>query len=194
MADENGEAPGQLKIRKYPNRRYYDATRSRHVTLEEIHSLIREGYEVQVTDSRSGERITQKVLAQIILELDPPKLDAFPAALLHGLIRANQTIVRDFIEKYFNQALSAFLRSQKQFESYLRQALGLQGMQTPGPNWAQMMLGPFSPQFWQFSDGAASARSSNQREGSAQDDLRSEVEALRRQLASLQEKLDERQP
>ena len=28
-----------LEIRKYPNRRFYDATRSRHVTLEDIRDL-----------------------------------------------------------------------------------------------------------------------------------------------------------
>jgi polyhydroxyalkanoate synthesis regulator protein len=43
-----------LAIRKYPNRRYYDSTRSQHVKLEEIHELIRQGYEIQVTDSKTG--------------------------------------------------------------------------------------------------------------------------------------------
>ncbi len=29
-------APKKLAIKKYPNRRYYDATHSRHLTLDEI--------------------------------------------------------------------------------------------------------------------------------------------------------------
>ena len=49
-----------LDIRKYPNRRYYDATRSRHLTLPEIRNLIRDGYDVTVTDSRSGADIDRK--------------------------------------------------------------------------------------------------------------------------------------
>src|ERR1051326_7599025 len=116
-----------LDIRKYPNRRYYDSTRSKHVTLEEINSLIREGYEIRVTDSKTGEDITAKVLAQIILELDSPKLEVFPVPLLHRLIRSNQALVTEFVEKYFNQALAAFLDSQRNLEESMRQAMGLGG-------------------------------------------------------------------
>jgi len=122
----------RLKIRKYPNRRYYDATRSRHLTLEEIHAAIRDGYEIEVTDSKTGRDITAKVLAQIIIELDPPKLDVFPVALLHKLLRTNEQLVQDFTEKYFNQALSTFLKSQRKFEKSLRSAMGL-GFVAPPP-------------------------------------------------------------
>src|ERR1041385_447641 len=97
-----------LEIRKYPNRRYYDATRSCHVTLEDIQGLIRDGHDVRITDSKTGEDITAKVLAQILLELDPLKLEVFPAVLLHRLIRANEQIVREFIDKYFTRALTSF--------------------------------------------------------------------------------------
>ena len=60
MAQTSPESPRRLIIKKYPNRRYYDATRSRHVTFEELHSLVRDGYELQVTDSKTGEDITGK--------------------------------------------------------------------------------------------------------------------------------------
>ena len=81
MADDSK----RLKIRKYPNRRYYDSTRSRHLTLEALYAAIRDGYEIEVTDSKTGQDITAKVLAQIIIDLDPPKLGVFPVALLHKL-------------------------------------------------------------------------------------------------------------
>src|SRR4051812_42904889 len=109
----------KLVIRKYPNRRYYDSSRSRHVTLEDIHSLIRGGYDVQVTDSRSGQDITGRVLAQIIVDLDAPKLDVFPVPLLHKLLRSSEQLVTDFVQKYFNQALDSFLDSQRNMEQLM---------------------------------------------------------------------------
>ncbi|MGN6370835.1 MAG: polyhydroxyalkanoate synthesis regulator DNA-binding domain-containing protein [Phycisphaerae bacterium] len=129
-----------LRIRKYPNRRYYDTTRSRHVTLEEIHSLIREGYDVQVTDSRSGEDITGKILTQIIVELDSPKLGVFPVPLLHKLLRSSEKIVTDFVQKYFNEALDSFLDSQRNMEHLMRSAMGLP---TGGP-----MVADVTKMFW----------------------------------------------
>src|SRR5690349_7042017 len=109
MNTANESAAKHLDIRKYPNRRYYDATHSKHLTLEEIRSLIRDGYDITVTDSKSGADITAQVLMQIVLELETPKIDSFPVALLVRMIRANDQIVKDFVEKYFNQAFRAYL-------------------------------------------------------------------------------------
>src|SRR5688572_21020773 len=157
----------RLKIRKYPNRRYYDSTRSRHMTLEEIYAAIRDGYEIEVTDSKTGEDITAKVLAQMIIELDPPKLSVFPVALLHRLLRANEQLLNDFTQKYFSQALGAFLDSQKKFEQSVRSAMGLKSATPTVADWAGMMFGPFNPSKWAGSNdnpapaGPAAAASGN---------------------------------
>src|SRR5260370_40028739 len=105
MAETGESAAKRLELKKYPNRRYYDATHSRHLTLEEIRSLIQQGYDIRVTDAKTSADITAQVLTQIILELDTPKLDALPIPLLLRLIRMSDQLVKDFIEKYFNQAL-----------------------------------------------------------------------------------------
>lgn len=55
-------------IRKYANRRLYDATASRHVTLDDIRKLIGAGEQVQVIDDRSGADLTRSVLLQVIAE------------------------------------------------------------------------------------------------------------------------------
>ena len=78
MADESESTAKRLELKKYPNRRYYDATHSRHLTLDEIQSLVQQGYDIQVTDAKSGADITAQVLTQIILELDTTKLSSFP--------------------------------------------------------------------------------------------------------------------
>jgi len=104
--------PKLLKINKYPNRRYYDTTRSRHVTLEQIYNLIRDGYEVQVTDSRTRQDITARVLTQILIDLDPQKLKVFPLPLLHRLLRSSPERVNDFVAKQLSQPLNAFLQAQ----------------------------------------------------------------------------------
>jgi polyhydroxyalkanoate synthesis repressor PhaR len=147
MAEMPESGPRRLEIRKYPNRRYYDTTRSRHVTLEEIYALIRDGYEVQITDSKSDQDITAKVLGQIIVELDPPKLGAFPVPLLHRLLRSNQALVNDFMQRY-NQALATFLDSQRSVEQYLRSAMGMPSPTPTMADWTKLMFGPFNPALW----------------------------------------------
>src|SRR5579859_7427737 len=115
----------KLEIKKYANRRYYDATHSRHLTLEEIRSLVQQGYDISVVDAKTSTDITAQVLTQIILELDTSKIDSLPVPLLLRIIRMNDQLVKDFIEKYFNRALQSFLEYQRRLEEQIRQAHGL---------------------------------------------------------------------
>ncbi len=137
--------PKRLEIRKYPNRRYYDSTNSRHLTLDEIRSLIREGYDLRVTDSKTGQDITGQVLTQIILELETPKLGLFPVPLLTRMIRVNDQLMKDFLERYFDQALRSFVDYQQQFEQSMRQMPGM--VYPPVSAWTKAMLHPFTSAF-----------------------------------------------
>jgi polyhydroxyalkanoate synthesis repressor PhaR len=116
MAKNNSDEPRTLEIRKYQNRRYYDSTRSRHLSLQQIHKLIIEGYNIRVLDAKTNEDITSKVLTQILLEYEPVKLDMFSTELLTRAIRVNDRLLKDFVDVYFRQAFEAFCGSQKQVD------------------------------------------------------------------------------
>jgi polyhydroxyalkanoate synthesis repressor PhaR len=151
--DPAPEDSTRVYLRRYPNRRYYDAARSQHLTLEDIFRLIGDGRQVQISESKTGEDITARVLTQLILEQAPGKLAALPAGLLHEIIRSNESVLREFIDKYFNRALSAFLESQQELDRYLRVALGLAnpGLTANGHGAGEPALNPafpFSPQNW----------------------------------------------
>jgi polyhydroxyalkanoate synthesis repressor PhaR len=82
-----------VRIRKYPNRRLYDTSRSRHLTHDGVIALVAEGRMVQVTDSRSGADITNAVLLQILIERDPAKVAAIPSELVLRAMRADSSVV-----------------------------------------------------------------------------------------------------
>jgi polyhydroxyalkanoate synthesis repressor PhaR len=190
MNKEQSPSDGmQVELRRYPNRRYYDCARSQHLTLEDIYRLVRDGYNVRVSDSKTGEDITARILAQLILEQDPPKLAAFPAELLHQIIRSNESLLRDFVEKYFNGALTAFLESQREFDRYLGQTLGLYGLPSPGRGWAEAMMRPFMQTFFTgMRENTAAELAANPTPPDA--DLRKTVAELQQQLAALKKELE----
>ncbi|MCK6455763.1 MAG: hypothetical protein L6Q92_04455 [Phycisphaerae bacterium] len=178
-----------LEIKKYPNRRFYDVTRSRHVTLADLHRLVREGRTIVVTDSKTGENITPLVLTQMILEHDPPKMQLFGADLLHQVIQANQQMLRLFIENYFGRAFESFLQSQSQFENFLRQAgfPGLGAVTGSNPlSWAQSWL--------KQNRGDASAASEPPPAPDEASALRATVESLQREVQALQERVRDAKP
>jgi polyhydroxyalkanoate synthesis repressor PhaR len=95
-----------IQIRRYPNRRLYDRSRRRYVTLGDIEDLVREGHTVEVRDSKTDEDLTRQVLAQILLERHPDRMATFPVAMLHGLLRAND-LALDVFRAYLRQSLVA---------------------------------------------------------------------------------------
>lgn len=54
-------------IKRYKNRRLYDAETSRTITQFELAQMIREGHQVRVIDSASGKDITRDVLGRVLL-------------------------------------------------------------------------------------------------------------------------------
>jgi len=183
-----GAEPAVLQIRKYPNRRFYDASRSRHVKLEELHELVRGGRRIQVTDPQ-GRDITNLVLTQILLEHDAPKLELFPVSLLHQALQTNQQVFGRFVDEYFARAMDAFLASKQQFDAFLAQA-GLSPLTASTPfDWAQAVLRAFGglPSSALTPPGVP-ARTSGPNAGAPHDDLAD----LRREVAELRAELSRR--
>jgi len=190
-----------VQLRRYPNRRYYDAGRSQHLTLEDIFRLVCDGQQVQVNDSKTGEDITVRVLTQLILEQAPSKLAALPAELLHQIIRSNESLLRDFVDKYFYRALTAFIESQRELDRYLRRTLGLpDAAQAPRgalpgqnfplltPNWAAMMMGPFAQALLAGGADRTSVDTLSDR-GDGVSDVRKDIEELKQQVDALRKEL-----
>ncbi len=55
-------------IKRYSNRKLYDTTDSRYVTLHQIAGLIRNGDEIRVLDKTTQQDLTASTMAQIIFE------------------------------------------------------------------------------------------------------------------------------
>lgn len=113
-----------IEIRKYPNRRYYNTRDSRHVTLEEIRDLVRDGQEIRVVDSKTDEDITVAVLTQILLEIESPKLAFFPSSFLQHLIRLNSDMFKSMSESYFRNSLASFMKSAESAQAGVGGAFG----------------------------------------------------------------------
>jgi polyhydroxyalkanoate synthesis repressor PhaR len=79
-----------IVIRKYPNRRLYDTSRSTYVNLEELAELIRAGHDVKIMDAKTEEDLTKEVLLQIVLDV-LRGVDLLPIGMLRRLIRASGT-------------------------------------------------------------------------------------------------------
>lgn len=112
-----------VQIKKYSNRRFYDATHSEHISLAGIHELVCSGEDVQVTDSKSGADITNSVLAQIILEQETAKLEVIPTNILHTVIRTKRNMLTDAVDGFFREWLTASRDAQSRWLELMQKSM-----------------------------------------------------------------------
>lgn len=110
-------------IRKYSNRRLYDTSGSRHVTLDDLRQLIVAGERIKVIDDKSGEDLTRSVLLQIISEQEQFGSPVLGSQLLEMIIRFYGGPMQALLSRYLEQAFTAMLRQQEAMQSEMAKAL-----------------------------------------------------------------------
>lgn len=172
-----------ITIKKYGNRRLYDTSLRRYVTLHDVTEQIRAGAQVQVVDARSGGDITRATLTQIIME--GRGADLLPAPLLHQLIRLQDDVLADFLGRYVQTALDLYLQARRSTQALLpfNPLAGLAPFWMPAPGVAvdptRAAEGPVEPEPDVPPEPDATPPTRQELEA-----LRRDVEALRRQLES----------
>jgi polyhydroxyalkanoate synthesis repressor PhaR len=95
-------------IKKYENRRLYDATNSRYVNLDEVAQLVQQGHNVQVVDAASGEDLTRQILTQIIAEGAKDSESNFPLDILRQMVIASDRASQEGAVRYTKAMLDLY--------------------------------------------------------------------------------------
>ena len=161
-------------IRKYANRRLYDAQDSRHVTLDDLRKLIAGGERIKVVDDRSGDDITRSILLQIIANQEQFGTPVLSVQLLEAIIRFYGNPIQQMLTSYLEQSIGGLLRQQNLMQAEMAKALetpmapiaemARQNMEM----WAKMqasMLSAFSPTAPPAGPAASSKPDSGKRRG-----------------------------
>jgi polyhydroxyalkanoate synthesis repressor PhaR len=110
-------------IRRYANRRLYDATASRHVTLDDIRKMIGAGEQVKVIEDKSGDDITRSILLQIISNQEQFGTPVLSTQLLEAVIRFYGNPIQEMLTKYLEQSIGSLLRQQQVMRTEMAKAL-----------------------------------------------------------------------
>lgn len=186
----DSESP--IIIKKYANRRLYDTSASRYVTLDHLRELVKAGKNFQVVDAKSGEDLTRAVLGQIIFEQESKGENLLPVEFLRQVIGFYGDSMQSFVPDYLRMTMETLSRQQ----DALREKFA--GSSGPAPAMAMMeeqakrnmamfeqamtMFSPFAPR-----QGADRPKTGPQTAGAEE---KAEVKALREELEAMRAKLD----
>ena len=197
MAEESNATRKPITIKKYANRRLYHTGTSTYVTLDDLSAMVKSGTDFLVYDAKTGEDITRSVLTQIIFEEENKGTNLLPINFLRQLIRFYGDSMQAFVPGYLEFSLENLGKEQEKFRSQMLEAWGgdaFKAMQDTAQRNMSMfsdamkVFNPFAAAMGGSVPGApAPGKPQPAAPGSGGKD---DLQALKDQLAAMQQKLD----
>ena len=192
VSEEKAAPQSAVVIKKYANRRLYNTSTSTYVTLDDLSSMVKSGIDFVVYDAKSGEEITRSVLTQIIFEEENKGTNLLPINFLRQLIRFYGDSMQAFVPGFLEFSLENLGKEQEKFRSQMMDAWGGDAFKAMQDH-AQRNLAMFSDAMKAFNPFAAAmtgAVPGAPAPGRPQTAPRDDLQALKDQLAAMQQKLD----
>lgn len=106
-------------IKRYQNRKLYDTTQSKYVTLEELSELIKAGMDIKVTDNKTNEDLTTITLTQIIFEQEKKKKSLLPLESLMKIVQFGGERILHFVHDSLESGAQSFTQAREEAEKYM---------------------------------------------------------------------------
>jgi polyhydroxyalkanoate synthesis repressor PhaR len=104
-------------IKKYANRKMYDTTDKRYVSMEQLAELIKSGQEVSIIDNRTGEDLTSAIISQLIGREKKDTAKGVSTRILIQLLRKGGGTLTDYAKKkYASLWQSAFTMAEDEVD------------------------------------------------------------------------------
>ena len=194
MSEEKAAPPSAVVIKKYANRRLYNTSTSTYVTLDDLAVMVKGGTDFLVYDAKTGEDITRSVLTQIIFAEENKGTNLLPINFLRQLIRFYGDSMQAIVPGFLEFSLENLGKDQEKFRAQMLEAWGadpFKSMQDQAArnmamfNDAMKVFNPFAAAMGAPIPGAPAPKPQ-----SAQPTSRDDLQALKDQLAAMQQKID----
>lgn len=110
---EKTEKPQPRVIKKYSNRRLYDARQSRYITLEELKEMVLSGEEFTVVTAKN-EDITSQTLLAVLLSSEVMGRPVFSEQNLRNMVMFMHGPMRGPVRIFFEQCMPMFAERQRE--------------------------------------------------------------------------------
>jgi polyhydroxyalkanoate synthesis repressor PhaR len=196
MSETKTKSEEPVTIKKYANRRLYNTGTSTYVTLEDLASMVKTGQDFVVYDAKTGDEITRSVLTQIIFEQENKEgQNLLPITFLRKLIRFYGDSMQMLVPRYLEVSIESLTREQEKFREQMAQAFGV-GAFTSLEDQVRRNMEMFERAFAMFAPfarresqgGEAGGEPEKSPAGSGIDDLKRQLDEMRKKVDRLTEK------
>ena len=182
MAKKNAGDGDTVIVKKYANRRLYNTSTSSYITLDDLAAMVREDVDFQVLDAKSGDDITHSILTQIIMDEEASGGEQMlPVNFLRQLIGMYGNSMQSMMPGYLEAAMTNFRENQGKIREAFEKGIANSPMMKIHETNMAMMRAATDVLMPGVSKGSTKTKESSN----------AEIDALRKQMAEMQKKLDE---
>ncbi|TRD09855.1 polyhydroxyalkanoate synthesis repressor PhaR [Erythrobacter insulae] len=174
-------------IKKYANRRLYNTSSSNYITLDDLAKMVRENFEFQVLDAKSGDDITHSILTQIIMDEESNGGQMLPVSFLRQLIGMYGNSMQNLMPSYLEASMTNFRENQSKIREAFEKGISSNPLTAIHETNMALMRAAAETLIPGAKKDAPQKPSAPATEGKSGD----EIAALREQMAAMQKKLDE---
>ncbi|MGY3436336.1 MULTISPECIES: polyhydroxyalkanoate synthesis repressor PhaR [unclassified Marinovum] len=177
------EKPKTLLIKRYASRRLYNTETSDYVTLEDISGFIRDGRDVQIVDLKSGDDLTRQYLLQIVADHESRGENVLPLGVLTDLVRSYTTQAQSVVPQFLTASFDMLREGQNRMleMSPMAKMPGFEAMKAQQEAFMKAMTGGMASN-WTGAEGEEPGTGAEKKDPE-------DLDAIKKQLASLQDKL-----
>lgn len=182
MAKKKSVDGDTVIVKKYANRRLYNTSTSSYITLDDLAGMVREDVDFQVLDAKTGEDITHSILTQIIMDEEASGGEQMlPVNFLRQLISMYGNSMQSMMPSYLEAAMTNFRENQGKIREAFEKGIS----NTPFAKIHETNMAMMRAATDVLMPGSSKSG------GKAKENTGSEIDALRKQMAEMQNKLDE---
>jgi polyhydroxyalkanoate synthesis repressor PhaR len=113
-------------LKKYPNRRIYDTSSSRFITIEDVRKMVLDYEPFKIVDSRTEEDLTRTTLLQVITEMESNGRESpLTNKVLEELIRFYGDSTTNVVSGYLEQVICTLLEQRNSITGKVKQAINV---------------------------------------------------------------------
>jgi len=107
-------------IKKYANRKLYDSTDKKYISMDRLSELIKLGEDIAIIDNETGEDLTASIVSSLIARTKGEAKEQISSGVLIQLFRKGGSVLTDYTKKYVSLWQKSFTLAEDEIDALVK--------------------------------------------------------------------------
>ena len=110
-------------IKKYANRKLYDSTDKKYISMNRLSDLIKNGEDVIIIDNETGKDLTASIVSSLIARTKDQAEETVSSGMLIRFFRKGGATLTDYTKKYTSLWQKSFTMAEDELDSFVKKLI-----------------------------------------------------------------------